>query len=268
MENVLTIAGSDSLAGGGLEADLKTFEELDTFGLSVVTSIVSIQKNGIAIYQEPISVIEQQLDSVLNNLPIHYLKTGLLGDLATLKLLTSKLRQRNQKMVVDPVLVFKEGDAAIEKDYLDYYRQNFLPMAYLSTPNLDEAAKLSGMHKLKSRSDIQLAAEKIQAFGCKNVVIKGGSRLPGEIALDYAKLGQDEYWLEDTKILTGAIDGAGCTFSAAITAQLAQGESLISSIKFAKEFVHLGIENGIIVNKKLGNVWQGAYRQKRINHGA
>jgi len=265
LKNVLTIAGSDSLAGGGLQADLKTFEELDVFGVSALTSIVSVMTDKLLIHQIEASVIEQQLDSIFGNLQIDYLKTGLIGDLPTLKLVTKKLQQYPQiKVVVDPVMVFKEAQTAIKADYLEFFCKEFLPLAYVVTPNLAEAAQLSGIGIIESQAQMQRAALKIQALGCQNIVIKGGSRLSGTLAIDYAKLGKKEYWLQGPKIQQQTIDGAGCTFSAAITAQLAKGEPLIEAITFAKKFVYLGIADGQVVNSKLGNVWQGAYRQRRL----
>jgi len=267
VEKVLTIAGADSLAGGGIQADLKTFEELDVFGVSALTTIVSIAAEKLLIHQVPPVVISEQIDSIFNNIKVDYLKTGLIGNLATLKLVTEKLqRYPFMKVVIDPVLVFKEAQTDVKADYLKFFRKEFLPLAYVVTPNLAEAAQLSGTATITDRKGMQQAALKIQNLGCQNVVIKGGSRLAGELAFDYAKLGTKEYWLESPKVDQQTIDGAGCTFSAAITAQLAKGDSLIEAIRFAKKFVYLGIADGVAVNSRLGNVWQGAYRQRRINN--
>lgn len=264
MENVLTVAGSDSLSGGGIEADLKTFEELNVFGLSALTNIAVITNDNVMLNQVDSQLIKQQLDSIFSHMPIHFLKTGLIGDLSALKTITAKLREYPDiNVVIDPVLVFKEGKNPIQKDYLEYFQKNLLPLGYVVTPNLDEAAQLSGMDEIKNQTDMILAAKKIQELGCQNVVIKGGSRLSGDLAIDFLRLGDNEYWLKSNKINKQTIDGAGCTFSAAITAQLANGMSLFDAINFSKRFVHLGIEHGIVINSQLGNVWQGAYRKRR-----
>jgi len=265
MENILTIGGSDSLAGGGIEADLKTFEELDVFGVSVITSIVAITNTDALINQIDPPVVEQQLDSVFKMMPIKYIKTGLLGNLTSLKIVTAELKKLSDaRIVIDPVLVFKEGQTTIKKSYLNYLRTELLPLGYVITPNLVEAAQLSGLPTITDREGMQEAAIRIQQFGCRNVVIKGGNRLAGSSAVDYLKLGDDEYWLTNSKVDCQTTDGAGCTFSAAITALLANRISLLDSVSFAKKFVHAGIEHGIVINDHLGNVWQGAYRKQRM----
>lgn len=260
MEDVLTIAGSDSLAGGGIQADLKTFEELDVFGVSALTSIASIINDEVVLNQINSAVILQQLDSILDQLPIHFAKTGLLGDLSAIKSICHKISQYELTLVVDPVLVFKEGSAQIETDYLDVLKDKLLPLSYVVTPNLEEAKQLSGLKEIATKADIKKAAILIQKFGCKNVVIKGGNRFPGDMAVDYLRYEDRDYWFESSKISKNTTDGAGCTFSAVITAELALGQSLPESVYFAKKFVHSGIEKGIKINSQLGSVWQGAYR--------
>lgn len=260
MEDVLTIAGSDSLAGGGIQADLKTFEELDVFGVSALTSIASIISDEVILNQINSAVILQQLDSILDQLPVHFAKTGLLGDVSALRVICNKLEQYKMKIVVDPVLVFKEGNSQIESGYLEVMKKKLLPLAYVVTPNLEEAKQLSGLLEINDKSDLKKAAKIIQDLGCPNVVIKGGSRLPGDTAIDYLRSNDKDYWFESSKINNIATDGAGCTFSAAITAKLATGQSLSESVNFAKKFVRLGIKDGIKINSQLGSVWQGAYR--------
>ncbi|MFC6323815.1 bifunctional hydroxymethylpyrimidine kinase/phosphomethylpyrimidine kinase [Companilactobacillus baiquanensis] len=260
MEDILTIAGSDSLAGGGIQADLKTFEELNTFGVSALTSIASIINNEVILNQINSAVILQQLDSILDQLPIHFAKTGLLGDASALRIVCNKLRQYDLKLVVDPVLVFKEGSSQIEADYLEIMKDKLIPLAYVITPNLEEAKRLSGISQITTKNDLVKAAKIIQTFGCPNVVIKGGARFSDDQAIDYLRCGNIDYWFEGPKIDSQAIDGAGCTFSAVITAKLATGQSLPESVNFAKKFVRAGIKSGVKINSQLGSVWQGAYR--------
>ncbi|MFC6274092.1 bifunctional hydroxymethylpyrimidine kinase/phosphomethylpyrimidine kinase [Levilactobacillus tangyuanensis] len=261
MENVLTIAGSDSLAGGGIQADLKTFEELNVFGVSVLTSVASILPSGVSLYQIDSAIIKQQLDSILTQLPVHFAKTGLLGDLPALETVCDELAAHPLKLVVDPVLVFKEGDTQLQSDYLKAMQQRLLPLGFVTTPNLDEAGQLSGLGKITTKAEMVTAAKAIQAFGCPNVVIKGGNRLPGDTAVDYLRYGEQDFWFESPKIHQSTTDGAGCTFSAAITGQLANGRSLPDAVNDAKRFVHLGIEHGVVISPQLGSVWQGASRQ-------
>jgi len=261
MENVLTIAGSDSLAGGGIQADLKTFEELDVFGVSALTSVASILPGTVALTQLSPVVVAQQLTSILSQLPVRFVKTGLLGDVATLDLVCDQLRRYPVWLVVDPVLVFKEGAMGLAADYIAALRQRLLPLAYVTTPNLDEAAQLSGLAAITTREQMRTAAQRIQTLGCPNVVIKGGSRFPGTVAIDYLRYGEADYWFEESKIQRKTTDGAGCTFSAAITALLATGVVLPQAVGQAKQFVHAGIEHGVAISERLGSVWQGASRR-------
>lgn len=260
MENVLTIAGSDSLAGGGIQADLKTFEELNVFGVSALTSVASITPTNLTLHQLPTAVIVDQLTSILTQLPIHFAKTGLLGDLATLEAVCAQLESTTTQVVVDPVLVFKEGQSQLQTTYITAVKQRLLPLGYVTTPNLAEAAQLSGM-TITNKTEMVEAAKRIQATGCPNVVIKGGNRLAGDVASDYLRMGSVDYWFESPKIDRQTTDGAGCTFSAAITAQLAKGQALPEAVEVAKRFVHMGITHGVSISERLGSVWQGASRQ-------
>lgn len=262
MENVLTIAGSDSLAGGGIQADLKTFEELDVFGVSALTRVASIFPGKVNLTQLAPEVVEQQLTSILSQLPVRFVKTGLLGDVATLDLVCDQLRQYPVWLVVDPVLVFKEGGMDLATDYIAALRQRLLPLAYVTTPNLDEAAQLSGLAAITTREQMRTAAQRIQTLGCPNVVVKGGSRLAGAVAVDYLRYGDEEYWFTEPKIQKKTTDGAGCTFSAAITALLAAGVALPQAVAQAKQFVRAGIDHGVAISEQLGSVWQGASRRQ------
>ncbi|WP_143462167.1 bifunctional hydroxymethylpyrimidine kinase/phosphomethylpyrimidine kinase [Levilactobacillus enshiensis] len=262
MENVLTIAGADSLAGGGIQADLKTFEELDVFGVSALTSVASILPEQVVLTQLAPAVVDQQLTSILSQLPVHFAKTGLLGDVATLDRVVDHLRRQPVRLVVDPVLVFKEGATDLATDYIAALRQRLLPLAYVTTPNLDEAAQLSGLGPITTRAQMRTAAARIQALGCPNVVVKGGTRLAGTVAVDYLQFGDESYWFETPKIQKKTTDGAGCTFSAAITALLATGEALPQAVDQAKQFVRAGIDHGVAISEHLGSVWQGACRRQ------
>lgn len=260
MENVLTIAGSDSLAGGGIQADLKTFEELHTFGLSALTSVVSVLPDELKAFQLPAEVMATQLTSVFDQVPIKAVKTGLLGNLTALTLAVKCLRSSQISVVVDPVMVFKEGPLQVTPEYLTALKETLLPLATITTPNLLEAQQLSGL-TITNREQMVAAARQIQALGCPNVVIKGGSRLGGSVAPDCLLIGDDVTWLEAPIILNAASDGAGCTFSAAITAQLAKGQELLEAVTFAKKFVHAAITHGVAISHDYGSVWPGGWHQ-------
>lgn len=265
METVLTIAGSDSLAGGGIQADLKTFEELDVFGVSALTSLVNVLPTGVQSHVLSPKLVTEQLNSTLSQLPIHFAKTGLIGSFSNLLVIIKKLMNTDIKLVVDPVLFFKEGHHDFQKLYVDAMKSLLLPIAYLATPNLQEAAYLSEATKLETQRDVQQAAQKIQALGCPNVVIKCGSRFPGDTAYNYLLTESDAYWFDTPKLAVTTTDGAGCTFSAAITALLARDYSLVDAVQLATRFVYLGIQAGVPISSQLGSVWQGAYRQKEAH---
>ncbi|AYM03987.1 hydroxymethylpyrimidine/phosphomethylpyrimidine kinase [Levilactobacillus brevis] len=266
MENVLTIAGSDNLAGGGIQADLKTFEELDVFGVSALTSVVNVVPGEIHPHTLSSELLAEQLDATLSQLPIHFAKIGLIGSFSNLLVIIKKLMNTDIKLIVDPVLFFKEGTHHFQKLYADAMKSLLLPIAYLVTPNLEEAAYLSDTSKLETQSDIQQAAQKIQALGCPNVVIKFGSRFPGDTAYNYLLTESGDYWFDTPKLAVTTTDGAGCTFSAAITALLARDYSLVEAVRLATRFVYLGIQAGIPISPRLGSVWQGAYRQQKEVH--
>ncbi|WP_125583215.1 hydroxymethylpyrimidine/phosphomethylpyrimidine kinase [Levilactobacillus cerevisiae] len=264
METVLTIAGSDTLSGGGMQADLKTFEELDVFGVCALTGIVNVTSTDTKQTLFSPNLLADQIDSILTQLPIQFVKTGLLGDFNNLLVVVNKLMNTEIKLVIDPVLFFKEGQLNFHKIYGDSIKSLLMPLGFLTTPNLREAAYLSDIPQISTKSQVQLAARKIQSFGCPNVVIKCGSEFPGDIAYNYLLNGDESHWITTPKLQTVATDGAGCTFSAAITALLAQGYPLLDSVRIATEFVYIGIQRGLTITKDLGNVWQGAYRQKVV----
>lgn len=260
MENVLTIAGSDSLAGGGLQVDLKTFEELDTFGLSAVTSLVTILPQQVHVTPVANTVLAQQLTSILTQVSIRAAKTGLLGGVDAIHTVATQLAVTPMILVVDPVFVFKEGRTDRQTTELEQMKRDLLPLATVVTPNLAEAELLSG-DTLTRAEQLPGAAQKIQALGCPNVVIKGGNRLPGNQAVDYLLTPQGEFWFRTLKVATPATNGAGCTFSAAITAWLARGVSVEEAVQRAKTFVRAEIAYGVRFNSTTGSVWQGAWRQ-------
>lgn len=262
MQTVLTIAGSDNLAGGGIQADLKTFEELDTFGVSALTSVVNVTPNQVKLHPLPEKLLQEQLTSTLTQLPIHYAKTGLIGDSRLISIVADSLYRSSIYAVIDPVIIFKEGITNLHTNYIDHIKTDLLPLGQVITPNLREAEVLSGISQISTRQQMVTAATRIQALGCPNVVIKGGSRLPGDTSYDYLLSQEHEYWFSSPKLPHVIADGAGCTFSAAITAQLANGSTLPEAVKFANHFVHLAIQQRIPINKNLSSVWQGAYRHQ------
>ncbi|AKP67576.1 bifunctional hydroxymethylpyrimidine kinase/phosphomethylpyrimidine kinase [Companilactobacillus ginsenosidimutans] len=255
MENVLTIAGSDSLAGGGLQADLKTFEEFNVFGVSAITSVANIFPDDLRINVLNSNLVKEQLDSIFPQIPLNAVKAGLLGTVDNLNIVANELKKHQIPVVVDPVLAFKEGTSDNDPEYVEAVEKVLLPLATVTTPNISEAEQLSGV-EITSNSDIELAAAKIQQFGVRNVLIKNGSQT-GD---DFLLTGENSQWIKGKKINSTTTNGAGCTLSAAITALLAKDKSILESITIAKSFVHDAIESGVPIGKNSGSVWQGATR--------
>lgn len=260
MRNVLTVGGSDSLAGGGIQADLKTFEELNTFGVSAVTSIATIMPSNVSVSILGAELLERQLDSIMGQMQIQIAKLGLIGNLESIWVIQKQFQKFRLPLVVDPVLSFKEGTVQSRTDYIEALKSAIIPLASVITPNLAEAEKLSGL-PIMTTSQLPLAARIIQQMGCPNVVIKGGSQLAGSDAIDYLRMGQQEYWFMEPKIAAETTNGAGCTFSAAITALLACGHPLPIAVARAKKFVREAIAQGIPIGIHSGSVYQGAARQ-------
>lgn len=261
MENVLTIAGSDSLAGGGLQADLKTFEEMDTFGFSAITSVIDIFPQEVKMTSLAPELLEQQLASIFDQVNLSGIKIGLLGNIEMVGIVSRYLEKTAVPVVVDPVFFFKEGSLDSQNSYIEAVKQKLLPKATITTPNLLEAQQLSGI-KIDNVEKLAEAAKMIQALGCPNVVIKGGTRLASQTAVDYLLTEDNGYLLEDNKVKTTTINGAGCTFSAGITALLARGTSVIGAVKKSKAFVHEAIVDGVRIGNSSGSVYQGAARRE------
>ncbi|SET03163.1 pyridoxine kinase [Oceanobacillus limi] len=265
MKKTLTLAGSDSSGGAGIQADLKTFQEHSVYGMTALTSIVTMDpKNGWNHNVDPIdvSIVEKQLNTILS-VGIDAMKTGMLGSVDIIQLGAKKIDEyKLEKYVLDPVMVCKGEDEVLQPENTDAMREYLLPRATITTPNLFEAGQLAKTGPIKSIDGMKEAAEKIIELGAKNVVIKGGKALEHENAIDLFYDGSEFVLLEKEKVDTTYNHGAGCTFAAAITANLAHGKSVQDSVKLAKEFVTAAITHGWKLNEYVGPVMHGAYNQK------
>lgn len=262
MKKALTFAGSDSSGGAGIQADLKTFQEHKVYGMTALTSIVAMDpKNNWSHNVSPIDVqvVEQQLNTILS-VGIDAMKTGMLGSVEIIELGAKKIDAFNlDKVVIDPVMVCKGEDEVLQLENTDAMRELLIPRAIIATPNLFEAGQLAQTGPIKTVDTMKNAAEKIIELGAKNVVIKGGKALDHEKAIDLFYDGQDFTLLEKDKIDTTYNHGAGCTFAAAITANLANGQSVKDAVIAAKEFVTAAIAHGWKLNDYVGPVMHGAY---------
>lgn len=272
IKKILTIAGSDSGGGAGIQADLKTFEEYGTFGLSSITSILSVDPDTKQpnIFPIPIEIVEQQLKTAYSGGTFSAVKIGLLGSLPVISLLANQLKATKQgKIVLDPVMAVKVNQEVLQPDLVKAMIAELLPLADVVTPNLIEAKILANMSEIVTKDDLKKAALKIYDLGAKNVIIKGGTRFPGDLATDLFYDGNDFHFIQAPKIDTKTNHGAGCSFAAAITAGLAKGLTPYKATLLAKKYVTSAIEKGIYLNDFTGYVWHGAYQnaENRMTKG-
>lgn len=268
VKKVLTIAGSDSSGGAGLQADLKTFEEYGTFGLTAITTIVTMDPDDNWHHHvRPIDkeLVQEQLKTIFSGGKLDAMKTGMLGSIDIIKLVSDVIETyKMQNVVIDPVMICKGENEPLQPENGLAIRDLLLPKATIVTPNLFEAGQLSGIQKVQTVDDMKEAAKRIIDYGAKNVVIKGGKSLANHKAIDLLYDGTDFVLYEVEKIQTSCNHGAGCTFAAAITAGLAKGLSVKEAVAKAKDFTTEGIKSGFAFNKYVGPVWHGAYNQAEL----
>ncbi|MPQ23088.1 bifunctional hydroxymethylpyrimidine kinase/phosphomethylpyrimidine kinase [Carnobacterium divergens] len=266
IQRVLTVAGSDTSGGAGLQADLKTFEEYGTYGISVITSIVTMDPANFwhhDVFPIAESIIEKELATALACGPFKAMKTGMLGTVETIEQVSQMLETGAiEQIVIDPVMVCKGETEVLQPENVSSMRQLLIPKATITTPNLFEASQLAEMDPLETVEDMKVAAAKIIALGAKNVVIKGGKGLTSQEAIDLFYDGEEFMLLKSPKIEGNHNHGAGCTFAAAVTAGLANDLSAKEAVIKAKDFVYCGIEEGFALNQFIGPVWHGAYSRR------
>ncbi len=233
---VLTIAGSDSGGGAGIQADLKTITVLGGFGMSVVTALTAQNSLGVhGVFEVPVPFIERQFDAVASDFGVDAAKTGMLVNADVVRAVAAKIRHyRIAKLVIDPVMAAKGGARLIGDDALESLVSDLLPLALVVTPNVPEAEVLTGM-TISSPAEMKEAARKIRRLGVSNVIVKGG-HLPGE-ARDILFDGSDYYEFGSERIETRDTHGTGCTFSAAIATGLARGKTLYDAVREAKDYI-------------------------------
>lgn len=262
----LTIAGTDPSGGAGIQADLKTFQELKSYGMSVITSVVAQNTTGVqAVHHVPLPIIEQQLDSVTTDMPIHAFKTGMISNIDMMHLIADKIQHINAPYVMDPVMVATSGDALVETEARDFLRQHLLPLSSIVTPNIPEAEYLIG-EKIQTTDDMKQAAELIVSkFGAGAALVKGG-HMAGE-AVDFLYDGSTMNRFSATRIETTNTHGTGCTYSAAITAYLSMGVHLYDAVKEAKQFVTTAIQHAFPLGSGNGPTNHWAARKEKIVYG-
>lgn len=254
-KTVLTIAGSDTLAGGGLQSDLKTFENHHLFGLTAITCIAVIKDHQFEINDLSPSLLQDQLMSIKQEVTLSGIKLGLIHDIASLLIVKKFLADFIGPIVIDPVMAFKESDQIYSQAYRNGLIELF-PLATIITPNLKEAELLS-QQVITNLDQMKQAAQIMIDLGAPAVVIKGGERLAGDLASDLFYDGNTYQLFSKPKLAKTTINGAGCTFASAITSNLVLGKDLPTAIANSKDFVYQSIQRGIILNSGEGNVWYG-----------
>ncbi|WP_174734720.1 pyridoxine/pyridoxal/pyridoxamine kinase [Mesobacillus harenae] len=263
VKKVLTVAGSDTSGGAGIQADLKTFQELGVYGMTALTTIVTMDpKNNWhhGVFPQPTELVAAQLETILS-VEIDAMKTGMLGSVEIIELTAKRIDEHQLKnIVIDPVMVCKGEDEVLQPENTEALRELLVPRATIVTPNLFEAWQLAQTGPIRSIEDMKKAAVKIHDMGAENVLIKGGSKLNHDNAVDLLYNGSEFKLYESEKIETTYTHGAGCTYAAAITAGLAKGLSVEEAVDVAKVFITEAIRHGFQLNQYVGPTLHGAYR--------
>lgn len=260
----LTIAGSDSGGGAGIQADLKTFQELDTFGTSVLTAVTAQNTEGVhAVQPIQTDIVIAQLEAVLDDFTIGAAKTGMLFSSEIIEAVAETIRRYPAfPLVIDPVMIAKGGSSLLQQSAIDALKTHLIPLATLLTPNLPEAEVLTGM-SIKTLADMEFAAQHLLKMGCKAVVMKGGHREEASFAEDlFMSAEGDSFLMKSKRIETKDTHGTGCTFAAAITAELSKGQTIADAVITAKHFIQAAIEDGLNLGNGHGPTNHAALRNR------
>jgi hydroxymethylpyrimidine/phosphomethylpyrimidine kinase len=248
----LTIAGSDSGGGAGIQADLKTFLVHGVHGMSALTAVTAQNSIGVqAVFELDPRAVSEQIESVAGDIGVDAAKTGMLASAPIMEAVADACeRFAIPNLVVDPVAVSKHGDVLLRPDALETMRTRVLPLATVATPNLGEVEQLTGV-RVTARDEMLEAARAVRALGPRWALIKGG-HLPGPQAVDLLWDGDREVWLEAARIDTPHTHGTGCTLSSAIAANLALGLDVVTAVREAKRYLTGAIAAGFPLGKGIG----------------
>lgn len=258
---VITIAGSAAGGSAGIQADLKTFQELDVYGMSVVTAIVGKHpETGKNVHSQTIEAIEAQFDTAMRQVGTDALKTGMLFSKEVIDVVAGLIEQSDIKsVVIDPVMVGKLDSKLLKDDAIEALKKRLIPLATIITPNIPEAQFLLGEREITNVEALKQAAIDLYELGSKYVLVKGG-RLDGP-AVDVLYDGKTLTLFEAPRIDTVNTSGAGCSYSAAITAFLAKGETVEDAVEHAKKFVTTAINYGFTYTEMVGPTYHAAQRK-------
>ena len=248
----LTIAGSDSGGGAGIQADLKTFAALGVYGMSVLTAITAQNTVAVtAVHELPTDLIAAQIDAVISDIGTDVVKTGMLGSAEIIRTVAGKIHEHGlDRLVVDPVMVAKSGDWLLREDAVEALRRELIPLALVVTPNLPEAEVIVG-HSVATLDEMRAAAREIVALGARAALVKGG-HLAGD-PIDVLFDGERVVELPARRIQTPNTHGTGCTYASAIAAYLARGESVEAAVASAKVYLTAAIERAYPIGHGRGH---------------
>jgi hydroxymethylpyrimidine/phosphomethylpyrimidine kinase len=254
----LTIAGSDSGGGAGIQADLKVFFALGCHGMSAVTALTAQNtKEVAAIHPVPPTFVIAQIDAVADDIGVDAAKTGMLASTEIVEAVAAAVSAQGiDKLVVDPVFVSKHRDRLLAEDAVEALKLELFPLATLITPNLFEAAALLGAEEISSLDEMKKAAQALGSLGPRSVLVKGG-HLPGDHAQDVFWDGDSCTEIAGTRYDTQDTHGTGCALSAAITAYLARGDDLLAAVRSGKDFISGAIRRSLRLGKGFGPVNPG-----------
>lgn len=263
MKKVLTIAGSDSGGGAGIQADLKTMTVHQVYGASVITAVTAQNTLGVqGVKTLSVQAVISQLDSVLRDIEFSALKTGMLANSQIIEQIAAKIKEYSlPNLVVDPVMVATSGDLLLREEAVETYKEKLFPLAEIITPNLYEAKVLAGV-ETEENNDPQVLAEKLITYGSSWVLIKGGhttKKRSAKKAVDLLYDGSQFIEFEAEHIPTNNTHGTGCTLSAAVASNLARGMDMEKAVGQAKKFITGAIKNNFPVgqgNSPVNHLWR------------
>lgn len=245
MKKVLTIAGSDSGGGAGIQADLKTFAARGVYGMSAITAITAQNTVGVqGVYELPADFVGSQIDSVMDDIGADAWKTGMLSNAEIIQMVADRARHYAvERLVVDPVMVAKSGDPLLRPEAREALVHALLPLAHVITPNHHEAHVLTGL-TIETVDDMRRAAQVIYEMGAQHVVVKGGHLPATSAAIDVLYDGEAFEQFEAARVDTPNTHGTGCTFASAIAAELAKGHGVAEAVRVAKAYLTAALQAG------------------------
>lgn len=243
IKNILTIAGSDSSGGAGIQADIKTISALGGYAMSVITAITAQNTRGVNAAQlVDAKLIRMQLEAIFDDIRVDAIKIGMLGSSEIIYTVAECLRNRNIPIVLDPVMVAKSGDVLLHADAVSALKEALMPITTLLTPNLPEAAVLLGQKEADNRLNMEFQAKELLNLGVKTVLLKGGHLLDDD-SPDLLATEHEFIWFEGTRFNTKNTHGTGCTLSSALASFLGRNYSLPEATSSAKKYLTKAIQN-------------------------